>query len=165
MSSIVLVVIDSCDLAVLSSGDLFLDNSNPKFEFLKEIPTGTPVHFVFTKSDLLELQTPNPKLCPEANQSMNYSFISSKSKPDIKRIESVIEENMPKIVGEWVDSRHIQELRKIREGLLMFNERTTTIDIRSEGIRQAVRSIGRLAGYVQDEDVLNVVFSKFCVGK
>ncbi|RKK02382.1 tRNA uridine-5-carboxymethylaminomethyl(34) synthesis GTPase MnmE, partial [Pseudoroseomonas wenyumeiae] len=38
-------------------------------------------------------------------------------------------------------------------------------ELASEALRAAVRSLGRLTGRVGVEDVLDVVFGDFCIGK
>jgi tRNA modification GTPase len=39
------------------------------------------------------------------------------------------------------------------------------LDIRSELLRSASQSLGRITGRVDVEDLLGVIFSEFCVGK
>lgn len=39
------------------------------------------------------------------------------------------------------------------------------LDIRAEHLRAAARSLGRITGHVDVEDLLGVIFSEFCVGK
>jgi len=38
-------------------------------------------------------------------------------------------------------------------------------ELRAEDLRQAVRAIGRILGRVDVEDILDVVFGEFCIGK
>jgi tRNA modification GTPase len=38
-------------------------------------------------------------------------------------------------------------------------------ELASESLRAAVRALGRLTGHVGVEDVLDVVFGDFCIGK
>jgi tRNA modification GTPase len=39
------------------------------------------------------------------------------------------------------------------------------LDVRSEYLRQASHSLGRITGRVDVENLLDVIFSEFCVGK
>jgi tRNA modification GTPase len=39
------------------------------------------------------------------------------------------------------------------------------LELRSEALRLAGHSLGRIAGSVDVEDLLDVIFSQFCVGK
>ena len=38
-------------------------------------------------------------------------------------------------------------------------------ELRAEDLRHAVRAIGRILGRVDVEDILDVVFGEFCIGK
>ncbi|MDE1996108.1 MAG: tRNA uridine-5-carboxymethylaminomethyl(34) synthesis GTPase MnmE [Rhizobiaceae bacterium] len=42
---------------------------------------------------------------------------------------------------------------------------TSGLDIRAEYLRQAAHSLGRITGRVDVEDLLDVIFSEFCIGK
>jgi tRNA modification GTPase len=39
------------------------------------------------------------------------------------------------------------------------------LELRSEALRLATHSLGRIAGSVDVEDLLDVIFSQFCIGK
>jgi tRNA modification GTPase len=39
------------------------------------------------------------------------------------------------------------------------------IEVRSEYLRQASHVLGKLTGFVDVEDLLDVIFSEFCIGK
>jgi tRNA modification GTPase len=39
------------------------------------------------------------------------------------------------------------------------------LELRSEALRLAAHSLGRIAGSVDVEDLLDVIFSQFCIGK
>jgi tRNA modification GTPase len=43
--------------------------------------------------------------------------------------------------------------------------RAPTPELRAEDLRLAVRAIGRITGRVDVEDVLDVIFGAFCIGK
>lgn len=61
-------------------------------------------------------------------------------------------------------ARHRVALEECRDAL----ERAATaaaIELRAEDVRLAIRSLGRITGRVDVEDVLDVIFSEFCIGK
>jgi tRNA modification GTPase len=62
--------------------------------------------------------------------------------------------------------RHVELLR---ETLRYLGEAVGTggspLELRSEALRLAGRSLGRIAGSVDVEDLLDVIFSQFCIGK
>ena len=39
------------------------------------------------------------------------------------------------------------------------------LELRAEELRRAADSFGRIAGTIDVEDVLGVIFSEFCIGK
>ncbi|HEY1382052.1 MAG TPA: tRNA uridine-5-carboxymethylaminomethyl(34) synthesis GTPase MnmE, partial [Dongiaceae bacterium] len=39
------------------------------------------------------------------------------------------------------------------------------LELKAEDLRLAVRAIGRIAGRVDVEDVLDLIFKEFCIGK
>jgi tRNA modification GTPase len=45
------------------------------------------------------------------------------------------------------------------------NSASAGLDIRAEFLRQAAHSLGRITGRVDVEDLLDVIFSEFCIGK
>jgi tRNA modification GTPase len=44
-------------------------------------------------------------------------------------------------------------------------ERAELAELRGEDLRLAMRAIGRITGHVGVEDILDTVFSRFCIGK
>jgi tRNA modification GTPase len=46
-----------------------------------------------------------------------------------------------------------------------LNSETMDLAIRSEYLRLAATSLGRITGRVDVEDLLGVIFSEFCIGK
>lgn len=60
--------------------------------------------------------------------------------------------------------RHRRALEDCREALL--GAQTTELpELRAEELRLAVRALGRITGRVDVEDLLDIVFSDFCIGK
>ena len=49
--------------------------------------------------------------------------------------------------------------------LLEAAERADLPELRGEDLRLAMRAIGRITGHVGVEDILDTVFSTFCIGK
>ena len=42
---------------------------------------------------------------------------------------------------------------------------SAAIELRAEDVRRAAHAIGRITGRVDVEDVLDQIFSRFCIGK
>ena len=60
--------------------------------------------------------------------------------------------------------RHRQAVQECRDNLGRFLE-VDDIELAAEDLRLAVRALGRVTGRVDVEDVLDVVFRDFCIGK
>lgn len=60
--------------------------------------------------------------------------------------------------------RHRRGLEGCRDALVRALEETES-ELRAEDLRMATRHLGRITGRVDVEDILDVVFSEFCIGK
>ena len=66
------------------------------------------------------------------------------------------------------NSRHVSALNKAHEALLKVNEGLSTniqSDFLALDIRYALEALGEITGQVTNEDLLDNIFSKFCIGK
>ena len=94
--------------------------------------------------------------------------ISSKTKFGItkilKKIKKILQgkETMERI--SISRERHVQCLFETLE-FLVASQKPKNIDIFAEDIRQAVKSISGLFGGLDIEDILDIIFSDFCIGK
>ena len=62
--------------------------------------------------------------------------------------------------------RHSETLQAVEEHLAMaINDETAGLDIRAEHLRRAGQALGRITGRVDVENLLDVIFSEFCIGK
>ena len=70
-------------------------------------------------------------------------------------------------VGEVLPSRlrHVELLRETTRHLAAASLEGSPLELRSEALRLASHSLGRIAGSVDVEDLLDVIFSQFCIGK
>ena len=65
-------------------------------------------------------------------------------------------------------ARHREALNACADALAAFEARTDRLDhpeIAGEDLRIAVRSLARITGRVDVEDLLDVIFRDFCIGK
>jgi tRNA modification GTPase len=63
-------------------------------------------------------------------------------------------------------ARHRQSLEAARGEIAAFlTGDCEALELRAEDIRRAAHAIGRITGRVDVEDVLDQVFSRFCIGK
>ena len=94
--------------------------------------------------------------------------ISSKTGYGIKHILSLIKERIQSkspIQDTYISrERHKNCLKKTLNFLKSANN-DKNIDLISEDFRLALREISKLFGNVDIEDILNIIFSDFCIGK
>jgi tRNA modification GTPase len=100
-------------------------------------------------------------------------FISAKEKENIKALENIL---FQKAAGEGIhkegtivtNARHVSSLKKL---VLALNDIETglqqnvTGDLLALDIRQALHYLGTITGQITNEDQLDFIFSKFCIGK
>jgi tRNA modification GTPase len=69
--------------------------------------------------------------------------------------------------GEPVLLSHVRHAAVFGDAANALNDAAATDDpvLRAEGLRLAARAFGRIAGRVDVDDVLDRIFSKFCIGK
>lgn len=100
-------------------------------------------------------------------------FISAREKENIKSLEELLYQ---KVVGDGIqkegtivtNARHVASLKKL---LMALNDIETglqhnvTGDLLALDIRQALHYLGTITGQITNEDQLDFIFSKFCIGK
>jgi len=100
-------------------------------------------------------------------------FISAKEKENIKTLENILYQ---KVAGEGLhkegtivtNARHVASLKKLS---LALNDIETGLQLNVTGdllaldIRQALHYLGTITGQITNEDQLDFIFSKFCIGK
>ncbi len=160
---LLLIVCEPSDLTLNSDGKYIFDpKSSTRFDFLPDI---LPAHTVLlvNKIDTSPgmILSPNNKL-PTILTSLTEPTFTFREKLN----ELLVKTLPPAPRSLWTRPRHLSELQAMRSGLQFFNvAHSQNLDIRTEGLRQAMEAAGRLCGQVTSEDVLTEVFSKFCIGK
>ena len=122
---------------------------------------------VVNKSDLLS---------PSQQQELailNPAFISAKNKEGIEELKAQILEtvNLHNISTDDVlvsNIRHVEALQNTLDSLervLYGIDNPITSDFLSMDIKQALHYLGEITGTVTTDDLLENIFSKFCIGK
>ncbi|HRT29271.1 MAG TPA: tRNA uridine-5-carboxymethylaminomethyl(34) synthesis GTPase MnmE [Kiritimatiellia bacterium] len=159
--------------AVIHQADLILylvDGSVPQSETLDEVCAAFPagrVMVVVTKCDL-------PAAAPlEIPPELAYMRVSAKSGEGLEALKRMVAETLgvtEETYGQPIVSlRHITELRTALE---QSQEARAALDAGESGLvlaaghlRGAAEALGRMIGRVYTEDLLDTIFSRFCVGK
>ncbi|PTE07541.1 tRNA uridine-5-carboxymethylaminomethyl(34) synthesis GTPase MnmE [Mesorhizobium helmanticense] len=126
------------------------------------IPTDAPVLRIGTKADLIE-----PQLLA-ADYDAAISVRDGTGVPELlaeigRRAEAEISQ-----AGDILPSRlrHVELLNETRRFLLAaLTEDGRGQELRAEELRLAADRLGRIVGSVDVEDLLDVIFSQFCIGK
>jgi tRNA modification GTPase len=99
--------------------------------------------------------------------------ISAKDKENIYALETALTN---KVVGEGLNkegtiitnARHVESLKRLLYALNdvdMGLQQDVTGDLLALDIRQALHYLGTITGQITNEDQLDFIFSKFCIGK
>jgi tRNA modification GTPase len=97
--------------------------------------------------------------------------ISAVTGEGLDRLVAEIAQRAAGVVGSGAEpaltrARYRQSLESARQAIAAFLEGDVdAIELRAEDVRRAAHAIGRITGRVDVEDVLDQVFSRFCIGK
>ncbi|MDE6104795.1 MAG: tRNA uridine-5-carboxymethylaminomethyl(34) synthesis GTPase MnmE [Clostridia bacterium] len=110
--------------------------------------------------------------CDIAAPKENYdAIISAKTGEGLENLKKLLSE---KAVGEMsldkayiIEKRHYTALIKANEALLsaLENIGSFTVDILAIDLKEAWDALGEITGETANEQIINTVFEKFCVGK
>ena len=103
----------------------------------------------------------------------NFIFISAAQKTNLPLLkEKILEKVQVKDVRKGdvmvTNLRHYQNLLQTKESLdlvLTGMETGVTGDFLAMDIRQALHFLGEITGTITTDDLLDNIFSKFCIGK
>lgn len=119
--------------------------------------------FVVSKTDVLKGKT-------LSSPGMNPLFISAQSGQGIKELlDRLIEEIDVRFASSGgapplTRARHRAALEECRDHLQRALK-ARAAELRAEDVRLASRALGRITGSVDVEDLLDVIFRDFCIGK
>jgi tRNA modification GTPase len=149
--------------------------------YLFDVSTLTPVEVA---SDLNALHTEGSRLISVANKTDRWEgnrdsypegtvFISAKDKQDLHKLEEVLyrtvvdsEQAFDQTIVS--NARHVAALDKTAHALtdvLKGLDAQVSGELLALDIRNALEYLGEITGVVTHEDLLDFIFSKFCIGK
>ena len=142
------------------------DMNNPE-DFDQELIDANTI-LVINKTDLQRDEINFSKL-KNLKISLQPILVSLKEKTNLDTLLAAIEEkvqslNLPTASPPITRARYRQHLKQITENLSQFNL-SKNIEFAAEDLRLAIREIGKITGKIEVDDILDVVFSSFCIGK
>lgn len=123
---------------------------------------------VLNKTDLINESDIDPKIMSEIINK-NYVTISIISRTNIakliKKLEEKILETIPSVASPVItQERYRIALKNSVENLNNFSLQKN-VELAAEDLRITAREIGKIIGKVDIENILDVIFSSFCIGK
>ena len=151
--------------------------------YLFDLSNTTPAAMEAEDAEIRKLNIPYLKIGNKADKALpanlhwaqaHEALVISASHPaDIELLQKKILERfaLPDVKpGDVVvtNLRHVQQLQRTSESLtrvLHGLDRGTTGDLLAMDIRQALYHLGEITGTITTDDLLDNIFSKFCIGK
>ncbi|MFB9953356.1 tRNA uridine-5-carboxymethylaminomethyl(34) synthesis GTPase MnmE [Rhizobium puerariae] len=102
------------------------------------------------------------------DSSSNYDIcLSSKSGEGLGQLRSYILNYLQKLWSGSLVPNRMRHVNHLKEASNFVAEALNGqgLDIRAESLRAAASSLGRITGHVDVEQLLDVIFSQFCIGK
>jgi tRNA modification GTPase len=134
---------------------------------MADTPPAPPVWLVFNKSDLPQ-QSRSEQIFE--NEYQFNLFISARDGTGIDALLQALNAHVKGYFGSEsgliTRERHRHHLHETEAALTRaLAETSGREDIVAEELRLASRALGRLTGKVDVEDILDVIFRDFCIGK
>lgn len=158
------IIIYLFDTHELSRGDLELE-----MNLIKEHIGTSQLVVVGNKIDFEDLD----ELKQEFADVPSLLFISAKEQKNIDSLKKMLVNLFDTRTLNTTDtivtnSRHVNSLNKAHAALIKVNEglaNNIQSDFLALDIRYALEALGEITGQVTNEDLLDNIFSKFCIGK
>lgn len=136
------------------------DNSIDLLDTIKEKFPNKEIVTIQNKSDLIESVT------------IQNLTISAKHQQGISALKNLITDKISSISDYgndyMINSRHYSYCQLIQNDInsaISAIKNSTTTELITIDIRSAIKHIGSLLGDSQEDEVLNTIFSRFCIGK
>lgn len=158
-------LLGQCNLIiVLNDVSISFDNSDSLFSDIQQKFPSTTVILVHNKFDLVPHATIfSSKLAQYISVFNNFGIQELKN-----YISSLIKAQTVYHNDVLLNSRHFQLLQQIKTTLqntLDAIEINSSNELIAIDLREALNLIGKISGDIWSEDILNNIFSQFCIGK
>jgi tRNA modification GTPase len=129
----------------------------------KKLSKNTPIIDVWNKADASQTEAPQGGVVLSAKTGAGLNVLRH------KLLETAGWQQAPSGGVFIARQRHLQALRRIAEHLNLASEhlaqRAQSLDLLAEELRLGQNALGEITGEFTSDDLLGVIFSKFCIGK
>ncbi len=158
-------------LEIASKSEVILFVIDPTMNLKQQIKEYKEIQKLYNKKTMIISNKNDLKKSIKLNE--NYISISAKNRSGIEILKTKLVNFINKqhnTDSEYIinNVRHIEELHltlKEIENILSGIEQNISIDLLSVNIRQALFHLGMITGEITTDDLLDNIFSKFCIGK
>jgi tRNA modification GTPase len=127
-----------------------------------KVPESVPVLDVWNKADAAPAAAPRAGLALSAKTGAGLDALRS------RLLELAGWQAAPDGVY-MARERHLQALRRVQDHLqqaaALLQQQAQALDLLAEELRLAQNALGEITGQFSADDLLGVIFSKFCIGK
>ncbi|NP_001018605.1 tRNA modification GTPase GTPBP3, mitochondrial precursor [Danio rerio] len=130
---------------------------------------------ILNESDLVsaEQQRSIQTSLQELSGAPSACFLSCHSRDGLEELLTLLHNTLKTLCGDpligsptLTQTRHRTHLQKSIEALQQYHEyRDVDLALAAEGLRLGLLSLGRITGRVSPEEILDVIFRDFCIGK
>ncbi len=150
--------LQDCDLVlfILDGSEEISENDKKIFDLIKK-----PYITVVNKSD-------KKRVLPAQTNEISVSALSEENITLLKQkiFDSVIKNEVDfngLVLTNERQISHLNEAKKLIDDV--FNAKVESLEIISMLIKKVWNELGKITGETENEDIISVIFSKFCVGK
>lgn len=141
-----------------------LDGSEKENQEDKEIETMLAEKKVITIIN----KTDKKRLMRRKENEIEVSALTNKNITNLKQkiVDMVIEQNIDTNALVLTNERHVTILKDAKVLLEeILSSENLTLDVVSMMVKKVWLTLGKITGNTENEDIINLIFSKFCLGK
>lgn len=130
---------------------------------------------ILNKSDLISTEQKRSVRASlmQTGDVPHFCFLSCHTRDGLQDLLTVLQDRLKTLCGDpllgnpsLTQTRHRTHLQKSTEALHQYHHyRDVDLVLAAEGLRLALSSLGRITGKVGAEEILDVIFKDFCIGK
>lgn len=156
-------------LLVMDYGEHYYNGSDPLYEEIASVGTANGVKLikVWNKIDLYRGEAPRK---PEGESIFYISALLGEGIDSLKRglLDAALDKRVSESSVVVTSTRHRDALQRAKKSLVLASDTLKTGksgEFVALDLRRGLNALGEMTGEITNEDILNNIFSKFCIGK